>query len=406
MYKCKHCDFEGPKSKYDRHNETKKHKNKLKEVKDKYNKNYQERKLKEKEEEELKNGDVDEFHSDNCEKTYTKIEMELIMTKKELELKDAKIDLIIKDCELIKKDSELIKKDSDIKLLEKDVEIEKTKNGFMTEKIVENKTIVKQIATTTKFLLNKYGNNAPPLSRLTTKEATNLLKYDTFQEDKVQKKIKELKVDKDYNEETEVLNIAKMISNKIENKSIKDWMCVKVLKKYKKNDVEKQSLWNTDKARLHFVVKELIKDEMKDDETEEEKEEVKEVKKVVKKVAKKVTKKVTKEEPVEVDDHDYYENHDKSLKGFWKEDPQGAKVTELVIRPILEVVEKMLLAGMVKLTDKIKKNIAKTEEIETLGEISVSHRDFKKIILDQTLEKKMLAKIAAELYLDKKPEIV
>ena len=313
---------------------------------------------------------------------------------------------------LAKKDVELekTKKDVEIEKTKKDVEIEKTKIKFMEEKIenceksvATNKTYVTHMATTTKFLLKKFGNSAPPLDKLTIEEATNLLKYDTYQKKKANKKIKALEMDKNYNAEIEAINIAKIISNKIENKSITDWICMKVLQKYKKNKVEKQSLWNTDKSRLHFVIKELIRDEI--DEVEEE---IKEVKKVTKKVAKKVTKKVTKKvadiDSEEIDDRDCYDSHDESTSGFWKEDPQGVKVIEFVIRPILEVVEKMLLVGMTKLTDKIKKNIAKTDEIETLGEISVSHRDFKKIVVDKSLEKKMLTKIAAELYLTKKPE--
>ena len=259
--------------------------------------------------------------------------------------------------------------------------------------------MTKQMAITTKFLLKKYKNLAPPLSRLTTKEATYLLKYDTYQEDKVKMKIDELKKEKGYSEETEAINIAKIISNKIENNSIKDWICMKVLKKYKKNSEERQSLWNTDKSRLHFVIKELIKNEIEDVK------EVKEVKKikVVKKVTKKVAKKVAAYEDKE--DEDVYDVHDETLVGFWKEDPQGAKVVELIIRPILDVVEKLLLDGMKILGSKAIKDTITTCEMIVYGEISTSHKDFKQTLVDQTFEKKILSKIASELYLNKKPTL-
>ena len=252
--------------------------------------------------------------------------------------------------------------------------------------------IHKTIKTTTNFILEKFGNATPPFSKLTTTEAINLLKYDTYQENKVEEKIKALKMDKDYSEEKEAINMTKIISNKIENKSIVDWICAKVLKKYKKNKIEKQSLWNTDKSRLHFVIRETIMNDCDVDN-----------KKAVKKVVKKVTKKVTKKQIAkDMDDQDVYDEHDETLSGFWKKDPQGIIVTKMIIRPILEVVEKILLDGMTKLSDEIKRReIDMPKTMEQKGEIFVSHGDFKQAVLDGTLEKKILSKMAAELYLNK-----
>ena len=409
MHKCKPCGFSGCKSLYDRHVSTKKHENTVKIKRNAYYANYM-REYREKNESEEKKVDDIEEDIDNDkdtapkEKTYTQTEVELLLIKKELELRDAKIEAITKE------------KDYDVKLLKKDIEMEKNKNEFMADKledcqktVVTNKTMTKQMATTTKFLLKKFGNAAPPFSRLTATEATNLLKYDTYQENKVEEKIKVLKMDKNYSEEREMINMAKIISNKIENKSIIDWICTKVLKKYKKNKIEKQSLWNTDKSRLHFVIKELIMNECVDTDVDNKKVTNTVTKKVVKKVTKKVAKKATVED---IDDQDAYDQHDETLSGFWKEDPQGDRVTEMIIRPILEVVEKILLDGMIKLTNKLKSvDKIKGEQIDILkttnqlGDISVSHGNFKQVVLDGTLEKKILSKIAAKLYLNKKPEL-
>jgi len=190
--------------------------------------------------------------------------------------KDKKIDRLLQENEKIRKENEQIKKDSEKRLeqiaKEKDDIIEIAKNTAITSKNT-SETNTKSLSMLKCAM--KHFRNAPPIKQLDGKSAMKLITYEP---------------EKKVNGENEH-SIEEIIIFKYSKGILVDFVGDIIICCYRKDNPKYQSMWNTDYARLAFIIKQFIG---KDGESE------------------------------------------------WVKDPNGLKVLKLIIIPIYDKIREML----------------------------------------------------------------
>lgn len=232
--------------------------------------------------------------------------------EKELKIKDSKIEeqLKLKDKMLEKKDKIIEKKDN--LLAEMTIRLQ-------DRLIITDDTTNKSVSALT-FLMAKY-KSAPPLKMLEFDNAKKMIGCGSEEssDDDNNDNNKPVSWDSDYDKAT------RKIVNAYRAKTVDEFLGTIIVKNYKMDDPNAQSIWNSDTSRLSFLIKEAIPD----DETTTTDEQKKSTKISVKKTSSE-------------DGH-----------SEWISDKRGIRITKLIIQPLLNLV----LIMMKKYIMKHHKNI-------------------------------------------------
>jgi hypothetical protein len=224
-------------------------------------------------------------------------------------------------------DEKLKDEKSEIKELKEQIKILMDQNKMILNIADKNADVAiqnsKNVERSTRCMTKamKYFNSAPRMKQLEGKDDVKLLTYDNTQS---------------------TTSAVKKIIVRYNNGGLVNFLGNFIIKEYKKDDPKKQSVWNTDTNRLHFIIRELIS----------------------------------------------------KSKNEWISDKSGIKLTKLIIDPLLKEVVNML-NEYIKTGSKIDNNENTTSSIfQGVVDNIESCEKIKAEIGKRTLHKKILKYIS------------
>jgi len=271
-----------------------------------------------------------------------------------------------KKCEMTKKIDDKDKKIHDLEIKMKNEKINSLEEQLKYQReltlsagTIANKAITSQNQTL-KFL-NTYFSNAPALEgfdkSFMVNYALNCINDKSFEEEN-----DEYNYFNDFNEESDEIKekIGSFLISLFINKLFINEMSELIIKYYKKEDEEEQSIWSTDCSRKNFYIR---------------------VKKIIKNK----------------------ENKEIKLSGteVWMYDPSGENVRNIIIRPLLDCVDIYIIAYqqiLIKINMEHSYSLPAQKIIDNL-EIIQKIAQFSLEIHDKIIEKELLKNIAPKLHL-------
>lgn len=322
-YKCEQCNYStDTKFSYERHLQTKKHNNKCHEVNTdsklnpKYSKNSQKN--------DYKKEKNDDMSCDYCNKKFAN-QSNLIRHKKKCRNKQELINKLLKE----KQDQENQFLKEMVKKLEED---KKQLNSIIEhyQKTINNAgLIIKTSVSALSYIARNY-QNAPVLEKL------NDYTYITYKDDE------------------DKADLIEMLYTHYETKSLHKYLGDIIVKAYKKDDPNDQSVWTSDPSRLTYIIREIV-----------------------------------------------------NQKAEWLVDKKGIKTTKYIIKPLMDYLDRYLSENYNEIIQYIEKNVQymSTSELEKLSKNQNNYIHIIQQIRNNLLQPEILKYIAPYFHVTKLDQI-